>query len=502
MYMNTWVKDILFSAIVAALFLLIKGFIWNTADQIEPLVLVYQQLDSSLYEGDFYVTAAKDVFTVRYYYVSLLTFLGQYFSIQYISLFFCYLSILFSSLGLILIARKLTHNQIKAYTIPFFVLFLFLSWTVGGNELQYNLFIGSSLAKVFTILGIYFLLDRKIWLSAILIGIGAWFQVLVGLQMGILILGCLILFRQFNSMFKWGVAWGISISPILVPILYRQFIAEHGAEINMEQFYTLLYSFRNPHHYLPHLFSIGSYIKLLILFVVGTVFTFLFLDRKYFYKILVFNCLILFGLIFYSILIEFLNVPAIGKIQWFKTTIWLSAFSAMGIGIGTEYLLQRWKAYQYVGVVSCLLIVAYGWYIHPNEPVLKMDRRSAEAIELEKVHQWISEELPENALFATYIDDEGFLCTAQRPITVGWNAVIHEPWFMLSWYEKLHEQYGVDTSLHDHVKIKEVANDYYESGLWLENTNAEYCIVKKDVELKNTSIIYYTEHYKVLKIKG
>lgn len=166
-----------------------------------------------------------------------------------------------------------------------------------------------------------------------------------------------------------------------------------------------------------------------------------------------------------------------------------------------EFLLKRWKKYRFIGWISCLLIIGYGWYIHPQESIFKLDRRSAEAKELEKVHHWIAKETPKTALFATYIDDEGFLCTAQRPLTVGWNAVIHEPWFMFAWYQKLRDQYGVDTSLSDHVKIKEVANKYYESGQWLENTEVEYCIVKNDIVLNNTTLVYQTDHYKVLKIK-
>lgn len=501
MYLLRILKDILISLLSSTVFLLGKGFIYNTADQIEPLVLVYKKLNPSLYVGDFYVESASNIFTVRFYYVELLAFLGKYFSIYHISLAGTFLCVFFASWGLIKITRLLVSDNLTGYATPFFVLFLFISWTVGGNEIQYNLLISSSLAKAMSIWGVYFLLRKRWALSAFLIGLGGIFQVLVGLQLGIIIIGFLLLTKQWKIMLKWGMVWLMVISPMLIPTLFIQFYSSNTSLHNENEFYHLLYYFRNPYHYLPNLFPINSYIKLAVLMVVGNISLWVFLERKFFYKVQIINLLVLVGLILYSILILNFHVMSIGKIQWFKTTIGLSAVAAIGISIAFEYTLKRSYLYRYFYGIGLLLPIIFMLYGHfKNEAPIRLDHRDSNQLELAEVHEWINQNTPIEAKFATYIDDEGFLCEAQRPLTVSLNPIVHEPWFMIEWYDKMVQQYQVDSSEIDHVKMKLEANQFYETGAWLDQTTAEYCIVRNNVELKNTQLIHQSNHYKVMKI--
>lgn len=501
MYIPRILKDIMISLLSATVFLLGKGFIYNTADQIEPLVLVYKKLNPSLYVGDFYVDSAKNIFTVRYYYVELLAFLGRYFSIYHISLVGTFICLFFATWGLIKITRAIVSDNLTGYATPFFVLFLFISWTVGGNELQYNLLISSSLAKALSIWGVYFLLRKRWALSGLLIGLGGMFQVLVGLQLGVIIITYLLLTKQWKSILQWGMVWLIVISPMLVPVLFIQFYSSTKDVINANEFYHLLYNFRNPYHYLPNLFPVTSYIKLAILMVVGNISLFIFLDRKLFYKVLTINLIIVFGLMVYSILILYLDVMSIGKIQWFKTTIALSAIAAIGISIAFEYTVKRFSFYRYFYGIGLTLPIVYIAYTHFRYDFpIRLDHRTANQLELSEVHQWIAKHTPVEAKFATYIDDEGFLCEAQRPLTISLNPIVHEPWFMIEWYDKMVQQYEVNSSDTDHVMMKEKANQYYETGVWLDHTTAEYCIVRNNIELNHTELIHQSNHYKVLKI--
>lgn len=501
MYVPRILKDILISLLSALFFLLGKGFIYNTADQIEPLVLVYKKLNPSLYVGDFYVESTKNIFTVRYYYVELFAFLSKYFSIYHISLVGTFLCLFFSAWGLIKITREITQNQLTGYATPFFVLFLFISWTVGGNEIQYNLLISSSLAKVLSIWGVYFLLRKRWFLSAILIGVGGMFQVLVGLQLGLVIITYLVLSKQWKSILKWGMTWLIVISPMLVPVLFIQFYSSNKDVINESEFYHLLYSFRNPYHYLPNLFPLSAYIKLVLLALIGNLSLYIFLEKKFFYKIQRVNILIVFGLIVYSILILNFNIMSIGKVQWFKTTIGLSAIAAIGVSIAFEYLLKRLSFYNYFLGIGMVLPIIYITYTHYRYDLpIGLDHRNDNQLELEEVHHWIEKNAPIEAIFATYIDDEGFLCEAKRPLTIALNPIVHEPWFMVKWFDKMFQQYQVDSSVTDHVQMKLDANSYYETGAWLAQTTAEYCIVRNEINLNNTQLIHQSNSYKILKI--
>ncbi|MCO5233932.1 MAG: hypothetical protein LC105_11060 [Chitinophagales bacterium] len=492
-------KEISLSIFSVFIFLFAKGFIFNSADQVEPLVLVYKNLYPHLFQGDFYVEAAKYIFTVRYYYIHLLTFLGGYFPLYEISIGLTVLCLFFTALGLIKIVGVLTSAQMQGVFAPFFVLFLFLEWTVGGNVLQYNLLIGSSLAKAASVWAIYFLLNRKYIVSGLMVGLGGLFQVLVGLQMGLIVLTFMLIYRNWRGIFKWGTSWFIAISPILIPILYRQTTMQ-VSETDESFFYLILYQFRNPEHYLPSLFPINSYIKILLLMMIGNFSLFLMIDRQLFYKVQVVNAIIVFGLIFYSISLELFSWLAIGKIQWFKTTIALNVIGALGLAIGLEYLFKYILKFKFLNLWGMIAITLWAFIFHSDSLLKGMDKRNDQQKELSVLHQWIYLHTPINALFATYIDDESFMCEAKRPLTLSWNCMIHEPWFLVEWYHRFYQQYHVKTSIYQHIEVKKQANQYYENGEWLDNTKAQYCIVRKEVVLARTKEIFSSANYKVLKI--
>lgn len=500
MYIHRNLKDIILAAFSAVVFLLWKGFIFNSADQTEPLILVYEKLNSGLFPGDFYVEAAKDIFTVRYYYINLLTFLGQYCSLYDISLFLTVICLFVSGLGLIRIAGKLTSGQITGYLAPFFVLFLFLSWTIGGNVVQYHLLIASSFAKALAIWGLFFLLEEKWKTSAVLIGLGGLFQVLVGLQLGLIVTGILLLSGRWKVMFQFMAVWLLAIAPMLLPILYRQFFMEQPEQVDMNAYYHLLYKFRNPQHYLPSLFPLSAYIKTGILIIAGFFAGAWFLQRKYFNQLLLFNGLIIAGLIKYSILIEVLGVPGIGKLQWFKTTIWLEVSSALCIAIAAEYLLYQVHLKRYVWIIGLLLPSSWLLRDHFTHGVpLALDHRTEEQKDLEVMHEWIKKNTPKEAMFSTYLSDESFSCEAHRPVTSMIVPMVHEPWYLIRWYENFYKQYGVKDTVYDLSETKSQAETYYESGQWQEDVRSDYSVMKKGIQLSQYSKVHETQYFQLLK---
>ncbi|MBK7682934.1 MAG: hypothetical protein IPJ26_10960 [Bacteroidetes bacterium] len=62
------------------------------------------------------------------------------------------------------------------------------------------------------------------------------------------------------------------------------------------------------------------------------------------------------------------------------------------------------------------------------------------------MHYWISKNTPTNAIFLTLPEDDSFLCEARRSTIVGYKGVIHQPDFMIPWYDKMKEVYGVELS--------------------------------------------------------
>jgi hypothetical protein len=74
--------------------------------------------------------------------------------------------------------------------------------------------------------------------------------------------------------------------------------------------------------------------------------------------------------------------------------------------------------------------------------------------DLTKMHEYIRTNTPIDAVFLTLPDDESFLCEAQRSLPVEYKGVLHEPFFLLPWYEHFQGVYGVgfdSTSVQQHV---------------------------------------------------
>lgn len=500
MHIPQFIKDILYSVFLVVVFLLWKGYVFNTADQVEPLLLVYQKLNPSLYQGDLYVDAAKDIFTVRYYFVHLIVFFSRFSSVEAVCFAGTFLSLLMGMLGLIHITRTLTKGQLSGYFVPFFVSFVFISWTIGGNVLQYHLFIASNVAKALGIWGIYFLLNRKYLVSGALVGIAGLFQILVGLQLACIILAVMILMMQWKSAFKWGFAWLIFTLPMLAPIFQRQFLMSATDLTDPDVYYHLLYKFRNPQHYLPSLFPVKDFIKAGLLAVSGSVLLGWFLSRKQWIKTFLFALVIILGMIVYSVSIEVLQIQSIGKLQWFKTSIWLAAVSAMGFGIAMEYLWKQYISSKYILLIAFVLPLI--WLVRDHyrfDTPVSFDHRTDEQKELSLVHDWVLKNTDEKALFATYVRDESFSCEAKRPSTAMIVPMVHEPWYMVKWYERFHLQYGVTDTLHDLSEMRKLADTYYETGRWLKDLSPDYCIVKRNIDFPQSEIAFESQNFKVLK---
>ena len=66
-----------YALLVAALFLLVRGYQFNTDDQAEHLPQVYKALDAELYPNDYFVNQSTSIFTVRFYYEKLVLVVAQ-----------------------------------------------------------------------------------------------------------------------------------------------------------------------------------------------------------------------------------------------------------------------------------------------------------------------------------------------------------------------------------------------------------------------------------------
>src|SRR5665213_3641753 len=111
----------LYAVFIACLFLFIKGYQFNTDDQAEHLPQVYQLMDHSLYQHDYFVTEYHKTYSLRSFYVWMvygLSFIAPISAICFV------LTLLFISLSVYSFIRITTHftkNKFAVFLSPLLI---------------------------------------------------------------------------------------------------------------------------------------------------------------------------------------------------------------------------------------------------------------------------------------------------------------------------------------------------------------------------------------------
>ena len=459
-----------YALLVASLFLLVRGYQFNTDDQAEHLPQIYQLLDAELYPQDYFVNASNGIFTVRYYYEKLVLFVAQTVGLEWglFVLTFCCIALMAYSFSRI--AEELFGDRWSILLAPVFSLLVFYGFTVGGNHVMYASFISSTIAKGISAYGLLQFIRSKHVLSALILGVATLFQPLVGLQLFLILGGVELLFRRnWAVTLKFGAAYSVVAAFILVPTFARQF----GEQLpyDKELYYEILYRFRNHHHYIPSLFPVTHYIKFIGLLGLGSLSFYLTkpFDGKFYSG---FVSLALLGMLVYWLALEHFGLPQIGKVQWFKTTIWVSAFSSIMLagalgqllsGALTLYNVKRYVLTASVTVCFLLLLVITNSTYLPEPHQHKYMVGNRVYSDLEEMHLWIAANTPKDVSVLVSPANNAFACQAKRSMPIHFQAIIHEPFFMLPWYEDFKEIYGVSIDDLEGIDARAHAERLYRS---------------------------------------
>jgi hypothetical protein len=254
---------------------------------------------------------------------------------------------------------------------------------------------------------------------------------------------------------------------MLLPVLYRQFFSH--ADYDSQLYYQVLYRFRNHLHYLPSLFPIGDYVKLSVL-VIATLAAIRFTDIRNKKVLYFFSIIIISGMLIYWILLEKAGVSAIGKLQWFKATVWLNAMAciALAVFLGNllePYLKTDWKKFLFPASVAGSVLLLVVLLNSKLLPVEKLQSRyqigNYKKSDLTLLHEWIEQNIAKDAVILCSPENTSLICEAKRSQIVQYQAIIHEPFYMLPWYEKFSDVYGVSIATADRNDIRKQAAELY-----------------------------------------
>lgn len=455
MRMREWKKyeRLGWTVLIGLLFIAVYGYTFNSGDQEEHLPYVYKLLHHELYQHDYIVPFQVTNFTVRFYFAWLLYGFGYFLPmpLTVITFYFICLGTMIYFTGRIAEEGSGWKN---AFIIGPLIIFLLLnSFTISANSIFDNQLTCSCFASALSITAIFMCMKNRYYLASAVAGIASLFQVLIGLHVAILLMLIIALSmndQKYKKVFFSFLTYLIFSSAMLVPIILRQFAGIPIADVKL--YNDILFKFRNAHHYLPSYFPLKDYLKTIFCWILILLFS-LICKTKWNKMVVSLMLFVTIGCLFYWVGFEKLNFTSLGKLQWFKTTGWITLLGIIPI---TKYLSKViWfnrlsdKIISALRItiwpVSILLFVALSnsSFIPIEKLQIRYQMGNYLKSDLSKMHFWIATNTPKDCVILPLPDDDSFLCEAQRSIPVGYKAIIHEPFFLLPWYKNFYSIYGV-----------------------------------------------------------
>lgn len=461
---------VLLSVLFATLFILVHGYQFNNGDQEEHLPYVYQLIDSNLYQNDYLVPLQTSQFTVRFYFAQLIR-VGAYL-LPIPTLVFLIYFICICTIGWVVseITERISKNPMTAMISPLFII-LFNNFTVGGNSIIDVQLTCTVISIALGAVAYSYFIKGKMVYTSVFCGLASLFQLLAGLQLFILLVISSFLIvnknRWINSL-KYFLTYLLFAGAMLFPLLLVQFGSLSSLE--NEKYFNILFYFRASHHYNPFCFPLMDYVKTISWWGIILI-SILFSSRRHqLSNYSIFILLTTIGCVLYTIGLTQLNIYSIGKLQWFKATIWPTLFGAIPVSIYLVEIvkfspvyknLTKWRIALSFCIVFLLVLIFNSENLHFDKLKYRYKLGNYPQKDLEKMHYWIAKNTPTDATFLRLPEDDSFLCEAKRSTPIGYKGIIPQPDFMFPWYEKMKKIYGVELSDKKCRKLLDEAKSKY-----------------------------------------
>ncbi|MEP7168408.1 MAG: DUF6798 domain-containing protein [Bacteroidota bacterium] len=471
-----------YAVLVATVCVFLNGYSFPGGDQEEHLPLVYKMFDPGLYRYDYYVSQESLTFSIRYFYVQVVYAVSKIIGVDAACVTLFFLCMFLVSFSFVKITSFLTSEKYTPLFAPPIFLIFYNEWTVGGNYFMLQTLICSVFSMAICSFAFLQFFKKNYYLAYFCIGIAGLFQIVIAIQVALIITALLLTGDEKNKIKKSVIGFFLFLlfsSPMLFPVLKHHFLSQGNYDMNY--YARILYYFRNPNHYLPSHFFPRDYARFFLISFIGFVCAWLLklINRK---QLFAMYALVYGGAVIYFVLLEKLHFYPMGKIQWFRSTVWITAFSSIFMLIAAGKVINVFIKnikfsekiiYPLVVVeILMLLIIFNGQRIPLDYFKQKYEFGNQIDSDLTKMHFWIEKNTDKDAVILTAPDDFAFMCEAKRSMPIGYHALIHEAFFMIPWYEKFNKIYGANfDDINNITSASDAAEKNYLSYKFEEREN-------------------------------
>lgn len=433
---NPW-TDLLAAMLLYGVVLAFLGYQYGQGDQSQILPCLYAQDNPGAYAHDHYVQYYLNHGGIneRTIFHFLLRFAG------YQQPWIVWIWHAIASIALILawirIAAIGIHQKVYQYFTVLLMFTIAQYTSTGGNELYYNAFIPSLAAKSLASWGLYLWIREKYWGWVITLAIAGWLQPLVGIQV-FLVTGIALLIHWAIKWKSLSLPWKQMLVYLALTLPWFYLLVSNNAGHQDKAMFLEIMEFRLAHHFFPHAFGTLH----LVIFGLLAIVSLRFFRQRIRWCIL----LILLGCAVYTFAVEKYQSPIAMYTQWWKTSIWLEAFSLVALGVGLERLNILPKVLRVLRLTLPLAVVAIMIFLKATGRIGQQPTQMypwSSKVNPEKEISLMARKLtPENAVFIVPVDLSAFRWYSKRSQYIDYKAMIHQEEFLLDWYDRIQEIYA------------------------------------------------------------
>lgn len=404
--------------------LVFHGYRFGDEDMTETLSYALYLSDSTLFPSDLYIQAVGSSFlNERFPFAALLSIFN--FEIEWSCFFLHVITSFLLLFGLLKISSLYLKESIPRLCFAALSLLLLYNITLGGNEIWYNYFVPSHLAKSIGIWSIYFFLIRSYRYAYVMAALSTFAQPVVGAQLALLWLLCQLIEHRptLTRKLHWlmtPMIYAGTAGIWVVAVFVGHMITDDAT--SSQQFYEIMET-RLAHHFFPSYYPTISWIFLTPL-MVGAVLIW----RKRDSRIYRFMMISMAGMVAYVILIELFESSSALSLQWFKTSVWLKPISVLAFIIVTKDYFPNFNKWHIPGMAIMLVLTGIYRPLLGEKPFFfPWKDYSTEDMELATKCR---DHLPAYACMIIPPDLTGVRFQSQRSIFVDYKSNIHSKSYM------------------------------------------------------------------------